>query len=423
MRSGRITPGAPASGWSHDTNFIQVAVRFLNPNAFLSTLAAIWWTSSVAVLLLSFAASLFHPLRSRRKNDNDCAPVTAIVPVKTLHPEFAEAQRSLFAQAYPGLEVIISAAESDSPAIRAARTIQAEFPQITSRFVRSHCELAASPKLNTLWPAICDARSDIILTKDSNLCLEPGELSGLVCHLGSDTGLVSTISIATEPASFPAWIEASIINCYHARVLMLADAAGLGFGLGKIMLFRRSDLMRAGGLDRLAWALGEDMALAQMMTSVGLRTVLADRVSRQPLGTRSFSDFWQRQLRWMIVWRVQLPAAFFGDIMGSAFPTAVAGALAAKSFGFGPAAVGAGTFAIWFALESCLCAARGWPLSPWSLPAFLAREILTPVLWLRALTTRNVVWAGAPCRAGRKPQSAGPASAAIDRRAMRGSNR
>ena len=379
----------------------------MNPVVFLATPVAIWWACSVAVLVLSFAASLAHPLRARRaRNSGECPPLSALVPIKMLHANFEEAQRSLFAQDYPGLEIIISAAEGDSPAICAARKIQREFPQVSSRLLQSHCNRAASPKLSTLWPAICEARNDVILTKDSNLRLEPHELTNLVVHLRPGTGLVSTISIATDPRSFPAWIETSIINCYHARLLMLGDAAGLGFGLGKVMLFRRSDLMRAGGFDRLAWALGEDMALSQAMASLGLRTVLAPSVSHQPLGARHFSDFWQRQLRWTIVWRVQLPAAFVGDILGSAIPTAAAGAMAAKFLGFDGLAVAAGTLALWFVLETVLCAAKGWPLSLWSLPAFLAREMLTPIIWLRAWSTRNVTWAGARCEAGGNPWTA-----------------
>jgi ceramide glucosyltransferase len=413
MRSGGNSQSAPASGWRHDLLFSQIAVRFLNSGTFLDTLAAIWWACSMAVLVLSFAASLAHPFRARRSRSNcEYPPLSALVPVKTLHSEFEAAQNSLFAQDYPGLEVIISATESDSPAIRAAQKIRSEYPQVGSRMLQSHCDRAASPKLNTLWPAICEARNDVILTKDSNLLLEPNELADLVCHLGPDTGLVSTIPIAIDPQSLPAWIEASIINCYHARVLMLGDAAGMGFGLGKVMLFRRSDLMRAGGLESLAWALGEDMALARIMVSLGLRTVLAPRVSHQPLGPRRFSDFWQRQLRWMIVWRVQLPAAFVGDIVASALPTAVAGAFAARLFGFGAATVAVCTLAAWFVLEAILCAAKGWPLSLWSLPAFLVREILTPLLWLRAWTTRDVTWAGASCRAGRDSWNAGAATGA-----------
>jgi ceramide glucosyltransferase len=367
----------------------------LSLTAILPALAALWWTCSVGVLLVSVAAAVAYPLRQKqRAPGNEGAPLTVVVPVEFLHCDFDGALKSLFAQHHEGLEILISARHGESPAVAAARRIQNEFPAVTSRLVLSRTEEAVSPKLNTMWPGICDARNDLILTKDSNLSLEPGEISDLVSHLGPGVGLVSAISIATDPQSFAAWIECAIINCYHARVLMLGDAAGLGFGLGKIMLFRRSDLMRAGGFGALAWALGEDMALARAMGSLGLKTVLAARTSHQKLGQRSFSDLWQRQLRWMVVWRVQLPIVFVGDVLGSALPTAFAGAVAAPLMGYAPGTIVLGTLAGWFCLESLLCAAKGWPFSPWSALAFVAREALTPVLWLRACTTSNVLWAG-----------------------------
>lgn len=375
----------------------------------LAAMAAAWWTCSIAVLLLSFLAALAYPSHHLQSNASARFPrLTAIVPVKDLHAGFIEALSSLFMQDYDGLEIIIAAAERESPAIDAARRIQTAFPLVSSRMIHSTCAAAASPKLNNLWPALVAANNDLVLTKDSNLCLDKGDLRELVRHLAPGTGLVSSISIATHPGSFAAWIEASIINCYHARVLMLADAAGFGFGLGKIMLFRRSDLIRAGGFDRVAWALGEDQAVANAIASLGLRTVLADRVSHQVLGSRRFSEMWQRQLRWMIIWRAQLPAAFFADLLGSAIPTAVAGALAARAAGFAPMHVAAATLAVWLCVESFLCFARGWPISVWSPFAFLAREILTPLLWLRAWTTDEVAWGGTVHSAARKSSDVRP---------------
>jgi ceramide glucosyltransferase len=400
IRHGKITKSGRAPARCCDFADHQAAIVVVSLAAIPAVAAAIWWVSSAAILLLSFLAALSHPLRkSRAALGKDMPSLTAIVPVKFLHAGFEEAQRSLFAQAHEGLEIVIVAAESASPAIAAVQRIRAEYPGVASRLLQSDCNRAVSPKLNNIWPAICEARNDIILTKDSNIRLEPGEIADLVRHLGPTTGLVSTISIATQPDSFAAWIEASIINCYHARVLMLADAAGLGFGLGKIMLFRRSDLARAGGFGSLAWALGEDMALSGAMHGLGLRTILADCVSDQMLGARRFSDFWQRQLRWMVIWRVQLPAVFFADLLGSAVPTALAGALAANAFRLPPATVAAGTLIVWFCAESLLCAAKGWPISLWSPLAFIGREILTPMLWIRAWTTSDVAWAGAMYRA------------------------
>ncbi|MGH6890391.1 MAG: glycosyltransferase [Rhizomicrobium sp.] len=391
----------------------------MNPIFLLSAAAGLWWLSSVTFLLLSFVAVLLHPLRKRRPRSADRPGVTAIVPVKDLHGDFEEAQHSLLAQNYPNLEVLFAACESDSPALAAVERLRQAFPLVRTRIVRSRTGTAASPKLDTLWPALCEARHDSILTKDSNLTLAPGELEDLVGELAPGVGLVSTIAIAREPLSFSAWIEAAILNNFHARVLMLADAAGLGFGLGKIMLFRRSDLMRAGGYECLSWALGEDMALARTLHRVGLRTVLASRVSSQALGSRTFAEVWQRQLRWMIVWRVQLPAAFVADLLGSAAPTALAGAAAATLTGVAPWFVAACTLAGWFAVETLLCAAKRWPLSPLSLPAFLAREIVTPLLWLRACTTREVVWAGSVRRARPEPRRRSILRAGIPRGAPR----
>jgi ceramide glucosyltransferase len=362
----------------------------------LSSAAAAWWLCSTAVLLLSSIAALVHPARRRtREIDNRTPRLSAIVPVKALHAGFAEAQRSLLAQDYPGLEILVTAQDANSPALAVVRDLH---ERVNPRIVLSEWTGAASPKLNNLWPAICRAENDVVLTKDSNILLHQGDIAAFVECLGPKVGLVSAIPIARQLLSFPAWIEASIINGYHARVLMLGDAAGLGFGLGKIMLFRRSDLLRAGGFDCLKWAVGEDMAIARAIRLLGLRTVLADRLCDQALGARSFVDVWQRQLRWMTIWRVQLPAVFVVDLLGSALPTAFAGAVAAHLIGMAPLTAFAVTFLGWCGIEWALCAIKRWPVSLWSPAAFLVRELLTPALWFRALMRNDVRWAGADYR-------------------------
>ncbi|HLY06473.1 MAG TPA: glycosyltransferase [Rhizomicrobium sp.] len=357
----------------------------------LSLAAAAWWLTSIGVLLASFAAALLHPLRWRNRRFESTLPaLSAIVPVKDIHPGFAEAQRSLLSQDYSRLEVLIATADANSPALPVVRRMH---ESVAPRIVVSDCNIAASPKLNNLWPAIWQAQNDVVVTKDSNIVLHPGDLAAFAKCLVPGVGLVSAIPIAKRPMTFSAWIEASIINGYHARVLILGNAAGLGFGLGKVMLFRRSDLARAGGLDCVKWAVGEDMALARAMRRLGLRTVLADRLCDQVLGERPFAEVWQRQLRWMTIWRIQLPPVFIVDLLGSALPTALAGAIAAQLIGVAPAAVIATTMIGWCAIESILSACKNWPLSPWSPLAFFARELLTPALWLRALLSNEVRWA------------------------------
>ena len=70
--------------------------------------------------------------------------------------------------------------------------------------------------------------------------------------------------------------------------------------------------------------------------------------------------------------------------------------------------VAAATLAVWLCVESILCFAKGWPISLWSPFAFLAREILTPLLWLRAWTTAEVAWGGTLYSAARKSNDLRP---------------
>lgn len=367
----------------------------------LGFVAALWWACAMACLLASFLAALCFPWPRRPDGGTtNLPPVSAIVPVKYLDTGFEAAQSSLFEQSYDGLEILIASAEQHTPAVAAARSVMTQYPQVPSRIVRSAVDRAASPKLNNLWTPIIQANSDVILTKDSNILLSPGDLELFVRRLRPGVGVVSTITIMTEPRSFAAWVEASEINSFHARILMLARAVGLGFGCGKIMLFRRSDLERAGGLESLAWALGEDAALSNGLARLGLRTVLADRVTRQPLGRRSWAQVWDRQLRWRLIWRVQAPAVYAAALLKSALMAAFAGTIAAPIFGYPPAAIAAATLGLWFGLETCLCLAKGWPVSLWTPIAFIGREILDIAVWLRALTTSEVAWAGAVCRTG-----------------------
>jgi ceramide glucosyltransferase len=103
----------------------------------------------------------------------------------------------------------------------------------------------------------------------------------------------------------------------------------------------------------------------------------------------------------MTIWRVQLPAAFAADLLGAALPTALAGSAAASLIGVSPAAAFGATLIAWAAAELILCMAKSWPISLWSPFAFVARELLTPPLWLCALVTNEVSWAGAKYRVQR----------------------
>jgi ceramide glucosyltransferase len=332
-------------------------------------------------------------VQRRRATRKDRPPISAIVPIKLLDPGFEAAQGSMFAQDYPAYEVLIGAAEHASPALDAAHRIAASHPAVSCRFLRSGGTAAVSPKLNNLAAPLVAARHDLVFTKDSNITLDPGAMAAFAQYLTQGVGLVVGVPVAVRAKNFAGLIEAVSING-HARLLLLASALGLGFGVGKAMLFWRSDLARAGGIEVLSDALAEDTAISRELARQGLKTVFSHRTVAQETGARTFREIYERQLRWSVIRRKNERVTFPLEPLASPLPAAFAGALASPLVSY-PGWLGFSlTLLLWFYAETAFALCKGWEVSRWSPLAFLGREILALVAWLRAFTTHEVVWAG-----------------------------
>lgn len=361
----------------------------------LMAFCALYWAVSVGFLVISAAATILQPrLAARRGTRADQPPVSLVLPVKLLEQGFARAQGSALDQLYPRFEAIASAVETNSPAVETMRELFARRPHIPSRILRSSARFAASPKVDNLFAPFREAEHDVIFMKDSNVVLEKDDLAQCVRHLTDDVGLVCAIPYAAKPENFAAHVETGVMNGPHQRSLFAASAfLGQGFGVGKIMLFRRSDFLRAGGFAAIAHTVGEDNAMAEAMKRIGLRTVFSHRPVRQELGSRTLRDVYDRQLRWYVIRRNDVLLSFLAEPICQALPAFAAAAVAAPLVGLEPLfAVGA-TFTLWLTLETLLSFAKGWQVS-WAAPAiFLAREALMLAVWLQAWTATRVVWA------------------------------
>lgn len=359
----------------------------------LSLACLVWWSFAVTLLGLGVLAGLLQPvLQRRRATRRDQPPVSAILPLKALDQGFTRAEESIFAQDYPAYEVLFSAAEKESPAIVEARRIVSRHPERASRILVSQGVGAVSPKLDVLATPLAAVAHDFVLTKDSNITLGPGSLAAMMQSFTGSVGLVVAVPVAVRPASFAGRIEAFLING-HARLLLAASAAGLGFGVGKVMLFKRSDLDRIGGITALGRSLAEDTALSRTLARHGLGTVFAHETVAQEIGARSLRDIYDRQVRWSVIRRANEKFSFPLEPIASPLPAALAGALAAPLVEL-PAWLGFGaTLLVWFCAETGFAAMKGWEVSAWAPVAFLGREILALAAWLRAWTTYEVVWA------------------------------
>ncbi len=322
----------------------------------------------------------------------DRPAVSVILPVKLLNPGFELAQRSAFRQDYPDYEILFSSDDKKSPALDVVQELIENFPQRQTRILHSTAAIATSPKMNNLVAPLAAARHDVIVTKDSNIVLEPDFVSAMMRSFTPGIGLVCAVPVAVRPETFAAQIEAIWVNA-HARVLLTVSMLGCGFGVGKVMLFKRSDLERLGGIEALSATIAEDSAIAKGFASMGLKTSFADRTASQEIGRRTLSEIYARQSRWAVIRRAMEPYTFPLEPIYSPLVASLAAALAAPLFGLPWACAAGGTLTLWFVGEIGVAALKGWEVSLWSPLAFLGREVLSLIAWLRAWTTREVVWA------------------------------
>ncbi len=145
---------------------------------------------------------------------------------------------------------------------------------------------------------------------------------------------------------------------------------------------------------RLGAEIAEDAASTKLIHAQGLDAHLVDQPFQQPLGARKLKDVWSRQLRWARLRRVTFPLHFAPEILTTGLLTIVAAAFAAPEFGISAWATVALAALFWYALEALLASVAGWPLSWRSLPAWIIRDLLLPVLWSEAWAGDSFVWRG-----------------------------
>lgn len=361
------------------------------------SLAGLWWTALVSLLLGSTLLALLQPaLAARRAVAGERGPISVLVPLRRIEETRSEANRKLLDLDYAGLEVLFSVS------CKKAEVAASHPPMEGEGMKRARASLLftspipdANPKIANLVESVEAAVHDLLLIKDAATILPPGALAAMTASLASGVGLVCAVPVARRPANFAALLEASLVNTYGGRLLLALSALGGGAGIGAAMLLRRGDLQAAGGLSAILDAVADDHALAKLLKGKGLRPVFASATVDQDLGSRQPGEIWQRHLRWAICRRLEEPLAFAAEPL-TGLPAACLAALAVAAF-LGLPAIPLLVLSIflWPTAECALAWRKGWPLSPAMPFAVLLREAIMPALWLNALLARRLAWGSA----------------------------
>ena len=160
------------------------------------------------------------------------------------------------------------------------------------------------------------------------------------------------------------------------------------------MLWRRADLERAGGIEALAREVAEDAAATKIVRGPGRKVRLVGRPFAQPLGSRTAAEVWNRQLRWARLRRASFLAFFLPEALSGGLLPMIALACVAPSLGLSPALSVISLAALWYGGETLLAAVAGWHVSARYPLICLARDLLVPALFVKALGGDDFVWRG-----------------------------
>jgi ceramide glucosyltransferase len=346
--------------------------------------------ASIAIAIVRFR----KPMREPSGGPQQQPAVSIVRPLCGIDNYAEETLRSTFELDYPHYETLFCVVSAADPVLPLVRGLMGAHPAVAAKLLIGDDRISANPKLNNVIKGWRAAAHDWIIIADSNVLMPRDYVQRLFASWREDTGLVASPPIGARPQGFWAEIECAFLNTYQARWQYLIDTLGRGFAQGKTMLWRRADLEAAGGIAALAKEVAEDAAATKIVRAAGHKVRLIDRPLAQPLGHRTASEVWNRQLRWARLRRASFFLYFFPEIFsGGVLPT-IAVAFLAYHFAW-PVALSAVAFAaFWYGAEMLLAAAADWH-APVLYPLHgLSRDLLLPVLFVAALKGNDFVWRG-----------------------------
>jgi ceramide glucosyltransferase len=320
--------------------------------------------------------------------------VSLIRPLCGLDNYAADTLRSSFNLDYPCYEILFCVAAANDPVLPLVKALVAAHPNIAVRLLIGDDRVSANPKLNNVVKGWRAASHPWIVIADSNVLMPADYIQRLFSSWQADTGLVASPPIGSRPQGFWAEIECTFLNTYQARWQYIVDSFGNGFAQGKTMLWRREDLERAGGIAALGKEVAEDAAATKIVRAAGLKVRLVDWPFAQPLGRRSASEVWNRQLRWARLRRASFFVYFLPELLSGGIVPMICAAIVANALDWPVALCVTGFAAIWYGSEMAFAAAAGWHVSMLYPVHGLIRDLILPALFVGALRGNDFVWRG-----------------------------
>ncbi len=282
------------------------------------------WPIRHLVLTWAFRKLDYLDPKSPRWTLADFPRVTAIIPAKDEEATLADCLRSVQAQSYPNLDIMIVDDRSGDATLAIARRIAEADPRVEVVAIKD-LPPGWTGKTHALHVASRQARGDWFWFLDADTRHEPDSLSIVLEYARSRDAQMASLLPELRCETF--WEKvvqplAGIVLIQSFPLFWCNDPKSkLAFANGQYILIHRDAYAKAGGHEAVRDKFVEDIYLAKRVKSVGLssRTAIAHGIG----STRMYTSLpqilrgWSRILwdalgrnPWRLLWQVLDPILF-----------------------------------------------------------------------------------------------------------------
>jgi ceramide glucosyltransferase len=359
-----------------------------------------------ALLVLSAAPFAYYAIAMvaaakffRRKTErpgNFFPPVSILKPIRGLDRDAYENFASFCRQDYPEFEILFCVSDPQEPAMPVLLRLIRDFPARKIRVYVGADPLGASDKVNKLCRMAREAKNEILIVSDSDVCVEPGFLAAAAAPFADPSvGGVTCLYRGLTDDSLAANLEALGNSADFAPGVLVAWLLGgkrLNFMLGAVMATTKKQLAEIGGFESLVDYFCDDYELGNRIATRSRRVELIRTPVDIVYPHESLGEAFEHQVRWNLSIRFSRPAGHLGLLFTHGLPWAILGLALAHSW------AGMFFFVGGYALlryEVALgTGARGMrdPLIRrrlWMLPV---RDAFAFLVWLASFFPRRIRW-------------------------------
>jgi len=322
--------------------------------------------------------------------------ISVLKPVRGLDPDAYENFASFCRQQYPEFEILFAVADAADPVVPVIEKLMTDFPTLPVRLLVVNERLGPNSKVSNLCRLAAEARHDLLVITDSDVCVGPGYLHS-VSKLFRDPGVggVTALYRGHQNLGFVAAMDCvGSSAAFCGAALVARELEGLKFMMGSTMATTKQRLAEIGGFEAMVDLHSDDYELGRRIADCGYRIELLPEPVEMAFPAQTLGAYLRHELRWAIGIRNIRPGGHFGMLFTHGLPWAIAAAYFAPTTALAIAYIAAylvirfamgWTVGIWGLRDPVL---RPWL---WVLPI---RDLLSFFVWLASFGMNRIEWRG-----------------------------